>query len=515
MRRNISYFVVSFGIICVFAFMFTVFRSFNTSYAINTGVDRSGVPTSTFTSNVTNDNKVNYISDVLTANGQSNSNSSLFDVKIMKTNNNATPLYSLMKNLEIPKTSEQFEILDDNPTSVTNKGILYILAHGYNTTNTNYNIFSTGTYGSVTNNDIKQYITQIALWLYIYENSSSFASTYCANDGCKFLNSAGTSISSTEVRNIIKLSGSFSNYTYLNYITLLVDNAKSYTGGTTSKISALENGALSYQINNEFTLLTTDSISVGVDSNKVNFMYYSLEIKDPNGYGAYITDSNGDKINNTNIMSGSFKVAVPLKEDLSEMDLSSIEVDVYGHFVKDEGWDYRVTNTNSENSLINSSKNQRYTNVLLGYTPNEVVSTSFKLYNFVKISKIDATNSKELPGATLEITKKDDPSKKEKWVSTNQPHYTYLDNGDYTLCETIAPTGYALNTECIEFTIDGKQIKAVEMKNEPTVPVPDTGKSSSKLLYLAGGSLIIIGLIGFLLSRNNGKNILTQKKKES
>lgn len=499
MKRNIKYFAISFGIICTFAFLFTIISQFGTSYAIDTGIDRSGIPTSTFTTNVTNDNMVNYIRDAYTAAGQTNSYTSLFDVKLMKTNDNKTPLYSLMKNLEIPKTTEQFELIDNNPTSISNKGILYILAHGHNTTNTN-NIFSTGTYGAVSSNDVKQYITQIALWLYIYENNTSFSTTYCANEGCIFQdNTTKASLSSTDIRNIIKASGTVTNYSYLNYIILLVDTAKTYTGSTTSSISALKSGELSYQINNNFTLMTTDAISVEVESNRTNFMYYSIELKDPNGYGAYITDSAGNKISNTNIMNGSFRVAVPLKEDLTEMDLNSIEVQVYGHFVRDDGYDYRVTNTSSGNTLINKNKSQRYTNVLLGYTPNEVVATSFNLYNFVKISKIDATNSKELPGATLEITKKGDESKKETWVSTEEPHYTYLDDGDYTLCETIAPEGYALNTECIEFTVDGKSIKAVEMKNEPTVPVPNTGKFSSKILYFIGALLVLTGIVGFVI----------------
>ena len=513
MKRNIKYFAISFGIICTFAFLFSMISRFGTSYAIDTGIDKSGIPKNTFTTNVTNDTTVNYVKDAYTAASQTNSYTSLFAVKLMKTNDNTTPLYSLMKNLEIPKTTEQFEILENNPNSIANKGILYILAHGYNTTNTTNNVFSTGTYGTVSSNDVKQYITQLALWLYIYENSSSFSTTYCANEGCQFQDpTTKTTITPADVRNIIIAGGTVNNYTYLNYITLLVDSAKAYTGSATSSISALKSGELSYQINNNFTLLTTDAISVEIESNRPNYMYYSVEIKDPNGYGAYITDSSGNRQTNTNIMNGSFRVAVPLKEDLTEMDLSSIEVQVYGHFVRDDGYDYRVTNTSSSNTLLNKNKTQRYTNVLLGYTPNEVVATSFELYNFVKISKIDATNSKELPGATLELTKKDDESKKETWVSTEEPHYTYLEDGDYRLCETIAPEGYSLNTECVEFTVDGKSIKAVELKNEPTVPVENTGKFSSKILYLIGTLLIIAGIAGFVIinKRKNTKQTLSQ-----
>lgn len=497
--KQINYFIISLGVMCTLVFVFTIVK-FNTSFAISVGINNSGIPTSTFTSNVTSDNKVNYITAALTANGQINNISSTFDVQLMKTSDNKTPLYSLMKNLETPMTTEQFEILDDNPNNIRDNGILYILAHGYNTTNTDHNIFATGQYGGVADNNIKQYITQIALWLYVYEKNSNFSETYCANNACTFINSNDNSVvSATELRNIINKCGSFTNYNYFNYITLLVDNAKKYTGGADSKITAVGSGKLSYELNAEATMITTEVITPAVTSNKDNYMYYSLELEDPNEYGAYIADKNGDKITNTTIMNGSFKVVVPLKEDISEMDIASIKVNVYGYFVKDAGYDYRVTKTSEGNSLIDTSKNQKYTNVLLGYTPYEVVSTSFELYNYTKISKIDVTNSKELPGATLVITKKGSDEKIESWVSTTEPHYTYLANGEYNLCETIAPKGYALNTECVEFTVDGSKVVTVEMENEPAVDVPNTGSFKNKLPYYIGGLLTLIGICGMIV----------------
>ena len=504
-NKRINYFIASLGIVCALVFVFTVIGNFNSSFAIPVGVNNSGIPNTTFTTNVTSNSKVNYISNALSANSQSSPYSSLFDVQLMKTNDNKTPLYALMKNLEIPGATEQFENLEDNPINVTDKGILYILAHGYNTTNVDHNIFATYKYDGVTDNNIKQYITQVALWLYIYENSGKFSETYCANNACMFLDASDNAVSTTEIRNLINKCGAFSNFIYLNDITLLVDNAKTYTGGEQSKISAIDSGKLSYELNNDATKLTTEIITVSPASNKDNYMYYSVELKDPNGYGAYIADKDGKKITNTNVMNSSFKVVVPLSDDVTKMDLTSIEVEVYGHFVKDNGYDYRVSKTSEDNSLINSSKNQKYTNVLLGYTPYEVVASNFSLYNFTKISKIDVTNSKELPGATLVITKKGSDDILETWVSTTKPHYTYLANGEYNLCETIAPEGYALNTECVDFTIDGSKIVTVEMKNEPTVDVPNTGSFKNNFPYFIGGLLILIGVCGIVVVSKSKK----------
>ena len=82
------YVAISFGIICTFAFLFSMISRFGTSYAIDTGIDKSGIPKNTFTTNVTNDTTVNYVKDAYTAASQTNSYTSLFAVKLMKTNDN-------------------------------------------------------------------------------------------------------------------------------------------------------------------------------------------------------------------------------------------------------------------------------------------------------------------------------------------------------------------------------------------------------------------------------------------
>ena len=212
---------------------------------------------------------------------------------------------------------------------------------------------------------------------------------------------------------------------------------------------------------------------------------------------------NNHTISNPDRITSSFKVVVPLKEDLSTMDLTSIKVHVYAHFLKPTGNEYRVTD--STNPLIDSNKKQVYTNVYYGYTPNEVIETNFNLYNFTKISKIDVANSNELPGATLVITDKNDSTNTETWVSTDTPHYTYLKNGDYQLCETLAPDGYEKSTECIDFSVDGTKITSVVMEN---AHIPNTSAFRKTTIYIIGGILMLLGIgsFGYVMYKKKGRN---------
>lgn len=499
--------ITLFGTVFLFIGAFLFRTWFSSSYAIPTGVDRSGFPSSDFSTNMTTTGTVNYVQQAYTSASISSNSLGNFAVPTNYMNDsNSTPLYKLMKNLDTATVDETLGITSDSPVNITDNGILYILAHGYNTTNTTNTVFSTGTYGAVSNNSIKQYITQIALWLYIYDQKDSFSETYCANGACDFTRDGTTTLRTvSDIRSTITTAGNTSGFKYLKYILTLVDNAKTYTGGQTSSLASFSSNNIQYQINDNYTLLVTDALTPSASSNQSNYMYYSVEIEDPNNYGVYITDIEGNEIDNTNIMNGSFKVAVPLSSNLSSMNLKTIEIKVFGHFVKDEGRAYLVTD--SDDSLVTPEKTQKFSDVLFGYTPKEVTGTSFTLHNFVKISKINITDSSELPGAVLEITNKNDTTQKETWTSTSVPHYTYLENGQYTLCETTAPNGFDRNTECIDFNVTDNGIVTVTMENSPTpIEPPDTGLFASRTLYGIGFSLMLIGCGWMLVIILKNKN---------
>lgn len=129
----------------------------------------------------------------------------------------------------------------------------------------------------------------------------------------------------------------------------------------------------------------------------------------------------------------------------------------------------------------------------------------------VEISKVSAVNSKELKGATLQILDKD---KKEMsctvrkgskdsevldkctWVSDDTSKIILgLTPGKYYLVETIAPKGYVLNKNAVEFEVkeDGTANKVI-MKNELEVKVPDTLSSKSALLLAIAMFDIALGI---------------------
>lgn len=137
----------------------------------------------------------------------------------------------------------------------------------------------------------------------------------------------------------------------------------------------------------------------------------------------------------------------------------------------------------------------------------------------VSISKQDATNGKELPGATL-VVKDYDGKQIDTWVSTDTPHLIEnLKAGIYTLTETIAPNGYILSTETVTFTVkDDGSVTKVVMYNSPNskdvpsgnggdeVPVENTG-SYKTLTSTIIGSLIILagGITLFKTSKRKDK----------
>ena len=105
----------------------------------------------------------------------------------------------------------------------------------------------------------------------------------------------------------------------------------------------------------------------------------------------------------------------------------------------------------------------------------------------VDISKVDATNEKEIEGAKLTLTDKEAGKVVESWTSGKTPHRIEgLEVGKtYNLHEDLAPAGYVVASD-VEFTIkDTGEVQKVVMKDQPKTTVVKTGDNSQTGLYLA------------------------------
>lgn len=105
----------------------------------------------------------------------------------------------------------------------------------------------------------------------------------------------------------------------------------------------------------------------------------------------------------------------------------------------------------------------------------------------VDISKVDATNEKEIEGAKLTLADKETGKVVESWTSKKEPHRIEgLEVGKvYILHEDLAPAGYEVASD-VEFTIaDTGEVQKVVMKDQPKTTVVKTGDNSQTGLYLA------------------------------
>ena len=152
---------------------------------------------------------------------------------------------------------------------------------------------------------------------------------------------------------------------------------------------------------------------------------------------------------------------------------------------------YTLKETIAPKGYVLSEETVTFTIDANGKVAEPVVMKNYPLGK-TTISKVDATNSKELPGATLELTRPN--GKKETWVSTNEPHLIEnLQPGKYTLKETIAPKGYVLSEETITFNVNkyGKVDKTVVMKNSPEGKTSISKVDATTSKELPGATLVL------------------------
>ncbi len=178
-------------------------------------------------------------------------------------------------------------------------------------------------------------------------------------------------------------------------------------------------------------------------------------------FGLYSDEACTNELANTvNDSTGKFSFTV----DFDEADMSGATNKVITYYVREIapvttplGYTYDVTVYPVNVVLVDMGG----TITAVATYPNG--NASVEVYNTYKdknviISKVDMSNSKELPGALLIITDKDG-KEVAKWTSTEQsksiPATTFVTGEEYTLTEITAPDGYNV-AESIVFKVDSK-----------------------------------------------------------
>ena len=173
-----------------------------------------------------------------------------------------------------------------------------------------------------------------------------------------------------------------------------------------------------------------------------------------------------------------------------------------------------------------------------------VIDSNDKTYSYsmvdyheskVRISKTDITGEKELPGATL-VLKTSDGKEVDTWISTDSPKYFTLNEGEYTLSETIAPKGYAKTNTIIEFKVDQlgnvyeknsngmyTKVDYIKMVNDVKPVVNISKLDSDTNQYVSGAKLVLKNTKGetvatwtsadesYYISVDPGEYILTEE----
>lgn len=112
----------------------------------------------------------------------------------------------------------------------------------------------------------------------------------------------------------------------------------------------------------------------------------------------------------------------------------------------------------------------------------------------VEVSKVDATNGNELPGAVLTLYRVDEDEDVliETWTSENKPHVIkYLVPGTYKLHENTVPLGYRTEQDTIEFEIkDSQVVQPCTMINHP-IEVRISKESAEASDFVEGATLAL------------------------
>lgn len=438
--------------------------------------------------------------------------------------------YCFNKKMEAPPTGSKLVKTDNSilPNEKKTNQYIYILDNGYGG-KWNTSVIGNGNY----TNHQKYYITQVALWLAqgeldanVIKNSGDLGSA-----AYKLYNAAVKNSSVSDYKPEVKLSGSTTmkksgNY-YIsddivvmakgtNKVTVSVEgaNAAIYVGDQLKgNIVEMKSGTKFKVRINSANLEKSISVKVNakasVSRKRIQIYKYNSSDNYQN-IGLIFNEnfSDSDSLTLKTEEKGTLIVSKVELVDGKEKSLKGVTL-----VLKDStGKVLNRWNTNTENPKKFTGLNigETYTiseeNAPEGYkiaadTKVTIKSSEYitvKVYNSkntpIVISKKDITNDQELAGAHL-VVKDSFGNVIDEWVSETTPHYITkeLTPGTYYLSETIAPEGYALSTNTVEFKVgtDGKVDGTVVMYNKPKKGVTISKQDVATSKELPGATLVL------------------------
>lgn len=324
--------------------------------------------------------------------------------------------------------------------------IAYVLENGYP------NKSITG------DNNRDYYITGMAIWYLISPNDSWFS---------KINMSAGT------------YNGSPS--TTVVEANKLVVGANSHTTYVEPSIESFKNDDSAFKLSSDKKYYVINK-PIGINT-KGTVGNYTVTLTGNLPSGTVVTDINGTT-KNTFSPNDSFLIKVPVNSISKLSNTIGISVSATGTI-------YRAYNYDFESSLYDLQA----VTVAIPESKNvsKTMNLTLNIETRVEISKVDATDSKEIVGAHL-VIKDSNNNIKHEWDSDGTTHIVtpMLEPGKYTLTETQAPEGYQMSSEEISFEVkaDGVTIKKT-MKNYPDKYVCISKQDVATEKELPGASLVL------------------------
>lgn len=276
----------------------------------------------------------------------------------------------------------------------------------------------------------------------------------------------------------------------------------------------IDQSGISYHLTEDGKYLETNAISV-MGSSK-DFKHYQVNLASDSN-GATVACENG-KFEEIAFCSSSekFVIRYPI-EKIKDHKQIQLNPEIIGTFEK---YNLSIYYGMPDHSMSPTSMNATSRSAVPAFyilsVPQKIVqSVPFHLnqevsLGTVDVSVVDIQNNKKLKGATL-VVRDSNGNEVAKWNTTEDSHQLKLpvtkENEHYVLTQTVAPNGYELNSESIEFEVkDEGSITRVVMKNTPLIKVPDTSLNIPFIIWIIGGGVLACGFyVIYLGSRKKSR----------